>query len=316
MHAFIQSLTFSFSITGPIFVVLALGAYLSRSHVINDNFVEIGTKLVFNVTLPALLFLSISQTTIATSANFSLVAFGLLATLLAYLILEFMAPGLIAVREERGVVIQGGFRSNLAIVGLAYCVNAYGDEGLITASLYMGFVTILYNVLSVITLNRSLNRAGGVSATLKGIAANPLIISIVAAMLFSALALPIPQLILRSGEYFAQLTLPLALLCTGASLDFKALRADVNGALISTLCKLLLVPLLIIAGGIAMGFRGVELGVLTLMSSAPTAAASYVMVRAMGGNSTLAANIIVLTTVGSLITTSAWMLGLRSMGLL
>tara|TARA_R110001599_G_scaffold16762_3_gene67881 strand:- start:3618 stop:4568 length:951 start_codon:yes stop_codon:yes gene_type:complete len=316
MPAFFQSLAFSFSITGPIFVVLALGAYLRRSHVINDNFVEIGSKLVFNITLPALLFLSISQTNIAQSANFSLVAFGLIATFIAYLLLELLARYFVAKREDRGVLIQGAFRSNLAIVGLAYCVNAYGDEGLITASLYMGFVTILYNVLSVITLSRSLNRDGGLSATLKGIAANPLIISIVAAMLFSAIGSPLPALLLRSGEYFAQLTLPLALLCTGASLDFRALRADFSGALMSTVCKLVLVPLLLIAGGVALGFRGVELGVLALMSSAPAAAASYVMVRAMGGNSALAANIIVLTTVGSLITTSVWMLALRSLGLL
>ncbi len=66
--------------------------------------------------------------------------------------------------------------------------------------------------------------------------------------------------------------------------------------------KLLLVPLLFVGGGVAWGFRGMELGILLLMSSAPTAAASYVMVRAMGGNAALAANIIALTTLGSLFT--------------
>lgn len=49
------------------------------------------------------------------------------------------------------------------------------------------------------------------------------------------------------------------------------------------------------------GFRGVPLGVIFFMSGAPTAAASYVMARAMGGNASLAANIIALTTIGSLL---------------
>ncbi|MEX1668823.1 AEC family transporter [Zhongshania guokunii] len=316
MHAFIQSLLFSFSITGPIFVVLALGAYLNQIRLINDNFVEVGTKLVFNITLPALLFLSISQTSISDTANVSLVAFGLIATVIVYLLLELMAHYLVPKREDRGVVVQGSFRSNLAIIGLAYCVNAYGDTGLITASLYLGLVTILYNILAVITLSRSLNRAGGWSATLKGIARNPLIISIVGALIFAGLGWRLPALIRHSGEYFAQLTLPLALLCTGASLNFKALRADFSSALISTVCKLLLVPLLLVVVGIAVGFRGVELGVLALMSSAPAAAASYVMVRAMGGNSALAANIIALTTIGSLLTTSLFMFVLRSVQLI
>ena len=316
MQTFLQSLSYSFSITGPIFVVLALGVYLNRAQIINDNFIEIGSKLVFNITLPALLFISISQTSIAESANLKLVLFGLVATFAVYLMLELVAQWLIPRREDRGVVVQGGFRSNMGIIGLAYCVNAYGGPGLVAASLYLALVTILYNVLAVITLNRSMNRAGGVAKTLKDIARNPIILSIVAALPFAAMAWPLPTLLLRSGEYFAQMTLPLALLCTGASLNFKALRADLNSALVSAICKLMVVPILLISGGIALGFRGMDLGVLALMSSAPTAAASYIMVRAMAGNAALAANIIVMTTLGSLFSTSLIMFVLHGLGLL
>jgi malonate transporter len=316
MQAFLQSLSYSFSITGPIFVVLALGIYLNRAQIINDNFIEIGSKLVFNITLPALLFISISQTSIAESANLKLVLFGLVATFTVYLMLELVAQWLIPRREDRGVVVQGGFRSNMGIVGLAYCVNAYGGPGLVAASLYLALVTILYNILAVITLNRSLNRAGGVAKTLKDIARNPIILSILAALPFATMAWPLPSLLLRSGEYFAQMTLPLALLCTGASLNFKALRADLNSALVSTVCKLMVVPMLLISGGIALGFRGMDLGVLALMSSAPTAAASYIMVRTMAGNAALAANIIVMTTLGSLFSTSSIMFVLHGLGLL
>lgn len=316
MHAFMQSLSFSFSITGPIFAVLALGVYLRRIGLINDNFIDVGSKLVFNVTLPALLFLSISQTHISDTANVPLVAFGLIATILVYLMLELLAAWLVPKREDRGVVVQGGFRSNMGIIGLAYCINAFGDAGLVAASLYLALVTILYNILAVITLNRSLNHSGGLAATFKGIVRNPLIISIVAALVVAGLEWELPELLIHSGGYFSQMTLPLALLCTGASLDFRALRADLSSAMVSALCKLLVVPLLLIAVGIALGFRGLELGVLALMSSAPSAAASYIMVRAMGGNSALAANIIVLTTIGSLFTTSCLMMLLRSFALL
>ncbi|MBQ0759023.1 MAG: AEC family transporter [Zhongshania sp.] len=316
MHAFMQSLSFSFSITGPIFAVLALGVYLQRIGLINDNFIDVGSKLVFNVTLPALLFLSISQTHISDTANVPLVAFGLIATILVYLMLELLAAWLVPKREDRGVVVQGGFRSNMGIIGLAYCINAFGDAGLVAASLYLALVTILYNILAVITLNRSLNHSGGLAATFKGIVRNPLIISIVAALVVAGLEWELPELLIHSGGYFSQMTLPLALLCTGASLDFRALRADLSSAMVSALCKLLVVPLLLIAAGIVLGFRGLELGVLALMSSAPSAAASYIMVRAMGGNSALAANIIVLTTIGSLFTTSCLMMLLRSFALL
>ena len=316
MNSFVDTLAFSFSITGPIFVVLALGVWLSRRGTINDNFVDIGSRLVFNITLPSLLFISISQTSIEQTANLKLIMVGLVGTLIAYLLLELFAARLVHPREERGVVVQGGFRSNMGIIGLAYCANAYGDQGLITASLYLALVTILFNVLSVITLSRSLNRGAGFRATLLGIAKNPLILGILLALPVAWLEIQLPQLIIRTGEYFAHMTLPLALLCTGASLNFGALRHNLNHALLAASFKLLAVPVLITLGGFLLEFRGLELGILFLMASAPTAAASYVMVRSMGGNASLAANIIVMTTLGSLLSTSIGVTLLKALALI
>lgn len=59
MGNIIEQLLFSASITGPICLMLALGVILKRTQVINENFIDVASKLVFNVTLPALLFLSI-----------------------------------------------------------------------------------------------------------------------------------------------------------------------------------------------------------------------------------------------------------------
>jgi len=313
---FLATLEFSFSVTGPIFVVLALGVWLRRIGMLTDAFIDAGSRLVFNVALPALLFISISKTRLDATANLSLVGFGALATVITYVLLEWVARVAVEPERDRGVVVQGAFRSNLGIIGLAYTMNAYGEAGLVAASLFLALITILYNVLGVITLNRSLHRHRGVGGMLRGIATNPLIVGIVLALPVSWSGLALPAIVLQSGQYFSNLTLPLALLCTGAALDFRSLRLERNNALIATAAKLVVIPLLFTLGGYALGFRGIELGILMLMSSAPTAAASYVMVRAMGGNATLAANIIALTTLGSLVTTSAGIMTLRSFALM
>ncbi len=316
MTEFLDILGFSFSVTGPIFVILALGVWLMRVGMLTDAFVAVGSRLVFTIALPALLFISIGTTRFEESANFALIAFGACATVAVYLLLEALARRFVAPARDRGVVVQGAFRSNMGIIGLAYCVNAYGDAALAAASLYLGLITILFNVLSVITLSRSLHKSQGAGRIVRGIATNPLIIGIVLALPVSWLGIELPRLALQSGKYLADLTLPLALLCTGASLDFKSLREEMGSTLFATASKLVLVPLLFAAGGALAGFRGIELGVLLLMSSAPTAAASYVMVRAMSGNAALAANIIALTTLGSLLTTSLGVMVLRGLGLM
>ncbi|WP_207061441.1 AEC family transporter [Motiliproteus sp. SC1-56] len=315
MESFLSTLVYSFSVTGPILVLLSLGFILSRTGLINDNFVDIGSKLVFNITLPSLLFISISQTSIDQAASAQMLGIGLGGTLLMFVVLEAVSRRWVFPAEERGVVVQGGFRSNMGIIGLAYCVNAYGNDGLVAASLYLALVTILFNVLSVVTLSRWLNRDAGLTGTLKGIAGNPLIVGIMLALPVSWYQIELPPLLIRSGEYFAQMTLPLALLCTGASLNFGALRHNLGNALLASGFKLLLLPVTLTLAGILVGLRGLELGVLLLMACAPTAAASYVMVRAMGGNAALAANIIVITTVGSLFFTSAAITLLKAAGL-
>ncbi|MGB0943262.1 MAG: AEC family transporter [Marinomonas sp.] len=316
MESFLSVLQFSVSITLPIFFILALGALLNYLRMINDNFIDVASKLVFNITLPALLFISIVKTDLTQSTDFSLPIFAVTCVLLLFLVFEFVTAKLVKNKADRGVIVQGAFRSNMGIIGLAYCVNAYGDSAFSIASIYLGSVTILFNILSVITLNRSFNKQANIANTLKGIVKNPLIISIVSATIISSLGISLPESILKTGSYFAQMTLPLALLCAGATLSFSALKNDLPLSSMASIGKLLIKPLVITLAGILWGFRGMELGVIFLMSSAPSASAGYIMVRAMAGNAKLAANIIVLTTMLSLISTSIGITLLRSYGLI
>jgi len=143
MGSFLDSLSFSFTVTAPIFIVLFLGLYLKHRNFINDEFIDISSKIMFNIALPCLLFFTIVKTPLSEINNIPLIAYGLASTLIIYLSLEWWAKRLEPI-SDRGVFVQGSFRGNLGFIGLAYCVNAYGDEGLVAASLYIGFLTAMY----------------------------------------------------------------------------------------------------------------------------------------------------------------------------
>ncbi|UDV04774.1 AEC family transporter [Marinomonas profundi] len=300
----------------PIFTILVLGVVLRRIRIINDNFIDVASKLVFNVTLPALLFISISKTDLTTNTDLSLVIYAMLAVTVTYVMLELLMSIWEPDKAQRAVLVQGAFRSNMGIIGLAYCVNAYGNEVFIVASVYLGGVTILFNILSVIGLSRALGTDANLKSIIKSIVKNPLIIAILAAFASAITGLQLPTTLYKAGDYFAQMTLPLALLCAGASLSFSSLKSDLLSSAIASAGKLIFIPFALTLGGYLLGYRGMELGVLFLMSSAPTASASYIMVRAMNGNATLAANIIVITTIVSLISTSIGVTLLRSFHLI
>lgn len=316
-----SSLSFALSITLPIFIVLFIGTWLRKIGLITDAFVDVGSKLVFNVTLPALLFVSIVNSDINFGKSLSLVIYGILSTIVVYILLEIAVPFMCKDRSSRGVMVQGAFRGNMGIIGLAYCVNAYGDAVYSTAAIYIALVTIFYNIFSVTTLTRwsdknsNSSKIAMIKSVLLGVAKNPLIIAIACALIINQLHVPIPEIIQQSGQYFARMTLPLALLVAGAGLSLK-FNADLTYAAITTTAKLIVIPMAVTAVAWLLDFKGMELGVIFLMSSAPSASASFVMARSIGGNYTLAANIIVLTTVLSLFTTSTGTALLRSWSLM
>jgi predicted permease len=121
---------------------------------------------------------------------------------------------------------------------------------------------------------------------------------------------------MQTGDYLSQLTLPVALLCIGASLSFADMKDTKTVATIAVIAKLIVSPIIITYIAYLSGFSKMDLGIVFLMSSTPTAAASYIMVKAMKGNETLAANIIVMSTVASLFTVSIGLAMLKTFELI
>lgn len=79
MNEIIAQLQFSATITGPICLMLCLGVFFKRINLINENFIEVASRIVFQVTLPAMLFLSIVSSKHDFSSSTSLVLYSLIA---------------------------------------------------------------------------------------------------------------------------------------------------------------------------------------------------------------------------------------------
>lgn len=305
----------------PVFAMVFIGIGLKRLGWVDQTFVNTASKLVFRGTLPTLIFLSLLSADLDNTFNPLLLGFFALATLLSFAASWGWAM-LRVKRPLRGVYIQGAFRGNCGIVGLALAAGMYGDAGISTGSLLLGVVILSYNVLSVIALATWQPRAEGSGSgvdwhsIIRHILRNPLIISVVAATPLAMLGVELPDWAMTTGNYFASLTLPLALICIGATLSTRALRKGYRTAVSASLAKMVVIPLGATALAWWAGFEGRELGVLFLFFASPTAAAAFVMAKAMGGDETLTANIIALTTLMASITVTAGVFILRVAGLI
>ena len=279
------------SVTAPVFAMLFLGVALMRLRWIDSAFVHTASSLVFKGTMPTLLFISIIKADLSAALQPALLLYFVLATVATFA-LAWRCPA-----PDRGVYVQGAFRGNNGIVGLALASSLYGDYGLSLGGVLAGVVILVYNSLSAVVLAiYSPDGRVGPKDILLSILRNPLIIGVVAAVPFAYWQVALPGWLMTSGQYFAQMTLPLALICIGATLSLDALRKSSGSALSSSLMKMVWLPALAPLGAWACGFRGAELGILFLYFASPTAAASFVMARAVNSNHQLAATIIVITT--------------------
>ncbi|WP_405120053.1 AEC family transporter [Pseudomonas leptonychotis] len=302
------------SVTAPVFSMLFLGVALKRFGLIDTGFINTASTLVFRGTLPTLLFLGIIKADLSTALLPALLLYFVLATLGCFL----LAWGWSVLRcpeADRGIYTQGAFRGNNGIVGLALATSMYGDYGLSVGAVLGGVVILSYNVLSAIILAMYSPQAKtDVWSLSKSIATNPLIVGVLLAIPFAAWQIPLPAWLLTSGGYFAQMSLPLALICIGATLTLDSLRQGSGVAVSSSLMKVFWLPLLATLGAGLCGFRGADLGILFLYFVSPTAAASFVMAKAVGGNAQLAAAIIVITTLASVVSTNLGLLVLQWVG--
>ncbi len=298
---YLQTLLHTLEITLPVVLLVILGIWLKRKGSINDDFIKMSSRLVFNVSLPVLIFLAIVNADLGDQNYNRLIVFSLLAGLGSFFV-GTVAARLLNISEfSKGAFIQASFRSNLAIIGLALCISAYPEQGAVIGAIVLAVVTPLYNLLAVYVLT------GGASlANLKKqiivMAQNPLIISIVLAAAFRLTDWTLGPVWQKTGSTIAAMTLPLALIGIGGSLSIAVVTRGGMPALATSAIKILINPLLIILAAILVGFRNEELMVLAIMFACPTAAAAFVMALAMGGDGELTANAIAVTTLGSGVT--------------
>ena len=301
-------------VTGPIFLIVLLGLTLRRIGFIDDHFNQVASRLVFSICLPVLLFTTISQINLDATINLPVFYFSLCGAVLTFG-LSWLAAMFIQPKEDRGVVVQGAFRSNLGVIGLALCANAYGSQGLALASLLMAGLTVSYNILSVFILSFYAKTDLNWLVVFADILKNPLIVAIAMAFIIALSGLPVPGVLLSAGEYIGSMALPLALLGTGAGMSLRALRDSSQATGLVICLKAVLLPAVILVIAIQYGFRGIDLGVLFLLFVSPTATASYAMVKALGANDSLAANLVITTTLVCILSCSIGLFFLKVYGL-
>lgn len=329
-----DTLFFALNAILPIILLIALGYQLKRINMFNRGFLKVANSFVFRIALPVLLFVNVYKIESIKDIDWAVVLYSVLMIIIVFILGIICVLLFVPDDRRKGVVVQATFRSNYAIIGIPLATALGGVEATAIASILSAFSIPLFNVLAVIGLSVFIKEEGkpvSYIGILKNIAKNPLIIGV----MFGLLALvirnyttafslkeDIPSLFKAISDV-AVIASPLALIILGADFEFKAIKSMYKEILLGVTWKIVLTPILSLSVGYLL-FKQFEVinisadtlpGLIALFGS-PVAVTSAVMAGEMGSDEELAAQLVVWSSIGSVITIFLFVVFFKNVGLL
>ena len=313
-----KELIFCLNATMPVFLLMLLGYVFRKVGVMDLGFADKMNRFVFLALLPALLFKELSLSDFSAIWDLKYLLFCFFATFFSIMIM-CVTSALLRDKSIRGEFIQAGFRSSAALLAYAFVQNVYG-EAKIVALMVIGAVP-LYNVASVVILMLLRPKQGRLNRvvlrnTLKGVIKNPLILGILAGMIWALLKIPQPVIMKKSISTFSAAATPLGLLALGASFDVKEVFSKIRPVVVSSSFKLIILTAIFLPIAIKFGFRDEKLVAVLGMLGSPTTPTSFTMAKGMGHNGALTSGTVMVTTIVSIFTLTGWLYILKITGLM
>ncbi len=312
-----ESFSVAISAVMPFLIYISFGYLAVQKQVVDEVFLGRLNKMVFRLFFPFMTFYNIYKADANSLPQPKLLIFAAISLLLLEGVLILIVPRFVKENPRRGVVIQGIYRSNFVLFGIPLTVAVFGDAATSIAAMMVTVVITIYNTTSVVILEMfNGEKKTGAKELLRNVAVNPLLQGAVVGILFFVLQIKLPECIIKPVAAFSDMTSPLALFILGGTLHFDAIAKNAR-CLVSVLTlKLFAVPAIMMALAYMIGLRGVELFVVLAMYGTPIATASYPMAQNMGGDGELAGQLVVISTVASVVTLFIWIFVLTSIGLI
>ena len=313
-----ENIILSFNVIAPLFFLMVIGyAIANYTDLADKDLLKKANSLVFKVFLPCMLFKNIYQSNIREQMQGGLFFFAAGSLLLLFVLLCLIVPKVVKKENQQGVVIQGIFRSNYVIFGVAVVENMYGSANTVTAAILSAVLVPMYNFLAVIALSFfGGKRERDFKKVLVGILKNPLIIASVLGIIASLLGFKLPKAADTTLNDLAKLATPIAFLILGGDFDFSKVRGNLKIAGGVVAVKMVILPLIFIPMVVAMGYRNSDLLAALLAYQTPVAVSSYIMAQQAGADEQLAGQLVVFSSAVSIFTLFVTIFILRQMGLL
>jgi len=302
----------------PVFSVVILGFICVKFGVVSASIAEALVQFVYHVCLPALMFHIVAGDSIEAILNWKFwTAFG------GGLLLVLGAVALVGWRwlgdtlAERAILAFSAVQTNSGFVALPILHVIFGAKGVPPAAIANIIIAaVMFPALATIMEATRSNRSGKRKAVwrlVRDVCLSPMIWPTVLGLFFAAGAIPVPKPINDFLVILGSALAPCALFAIGASIDIDHILHDVRRIVVLSAVKLVVLPLVVLGIGIAIGMAPFFIIAATLCASVPTAKNIYFLASEYHVGEKSAAAMISATTVAAIVSLTAWLLILAAL---
>jgi malonate transporter and related proteins len=307
-----------------IFVVVALGWVAGKLRWLGDNDpARTLSNAAFYIFIPALLFRTTARVDFATLPWGTLAAFFVPVLLLLVVVyawqrrwnrsgrLPAAAPSVRAISATFGNTLQ---------IGVPMMAALFGEAGLaihITIiSLHALTLLTVLTALVEIDLARERRQLGHSNAhllhtvgkTAKNTIIHPVVLPVLAGMVWNALLPPLPAIVDETLLMMSQAVVPMCLVLIGMSLAYYGMRGAAKGAVVLSVLKLLVLPaVVLVIGHWGMGLQGLPLAVVVMAASLPVGSNALIFSQRYETLEAEATAAIVVSTFAFVLTAPFWL---------
>ncbi len=286
-----------------LFVLMGIGYFCGKKGFITDEFSKNLSWLVVNVATPAMILNAGMNYESSIRGKELLFGFGMALFVYAFLIaISFLVIPLLRIPDnDKNVYRVMTIFSNIGFMGLPILQAAYGSE----AVLYGAIFQFPYNFL-IYTYGIAAMKGGNALGSSEGLKRiiNVGVISSLLAIVIYVSGIHMPVVIRTSARHLSNLAAPLSMMVIGQSMihfKLRGIRGNIR-LLAFSILKLVTFPIL---GMLLLSFFVKDemlLHVCYIMLATPVGSMTAMVAQQYGGNYTLAAKGVALSTVLSVIT--------------
>ncbi len=269
-----------------LFIIMFLGYYLRRRHIIGEDGVKNFSALIFYVTMPALIISSMSKTSLENASDLGQIVVASLISYTLFILVSLLIPRLLRVEDgSKGLYKFMTIFANTGFIGFPMLVAIIDESAVFLGAVLSIPFNILLFTIGIYFISSDKDQGHKMKLSMRQFM-NPGLIATIAGVVVILTGFELPVLVIRTASTLGAVTTPVAMVVVGASLYGVNTKDMLKNRKVLILSGIRMLAFPLIVGLILrlIGLDAIIIAVAMVIAGMPIGTTTVIITRQYDGN--------------------------------